>query len=100
MNSASHRPSEKNLPEGELRQLAQVVVDDFHSNIGKARSVRRETEVQAPRSTNTSNNYLGLPAYAMLGDGEVFNHLPSRSKAFSMQMNQPACLSEEKKTLQ
>ena len=36
----------------------------------------------------------------MLGDGEFFNHLPSRSKAFSMQMNQPACLSEEKKTLQ
>lgn len=47
---------------------------------------------------DVTSNYLGLPAYAMLGEGGTISHMPSRSKAFSMQVyQQPDCRSEEKK---
>jgi len=42
------------------------------------------------------NNYLGAPAFAMLGYGGG-NYAPLRSKAFSMQLHDPTFQSEEKR---
>lgn len=41
-----------------------------------------------------SSNYLGLPAYAMLGEGGMYGHLPSRAKALSMQTWEPCRIEE------
>lgn len=48
-----------------------------------------------PRTTETLG-YLGQPAFAMLGYGGS-NFVPQRSKAFSMQVQEATCHSEEKK---
>jgi hypothetical protein len=72
--------------------MAQFVAADFRQNV-RPSLARRQSVVTSPTE---SFNYLGAPAYAMLGYGGM-SQGPLRSKAFSMQMYEPACQSEEKR---
>ena len=98
--SPTSAPASQSLPEGELRRYAEYVAADFRCNVGKPQRQQppRKLSHNSPLSSvSAQSNYLGLPAFAVLGYGGEHQG-PLRSKAFSMQVHESACRSEEKKT--
>jgi hypothetical protein len=86
--------SKQGLSGDQLSNFAQLVATDFQKNVGKRQLERRPSPMGLPREMETQN-YLGAPAFAMLGYGGG-NYAPLRSKAFSMQVHDPTFRSEEK----
>ena len=70
------------LPKEQLRQIAQVVVDDFRRNQASPDRGLRLPPFKLPQPTEQREN-LGLPAYSMLGYGNA-GFSPLRTKALSM----------------